>query len=214
MKGVITAAIALVCIIGCTQARAQVFKCTAANGAVSYQDHACGHDESQTVMKVPGQSPPGYVPPAPSSSPQPASTPPLPTPIYVPPPSPLPAMYACVGAVNGEPYLTRSPPPPYLAPLGVMGYPPRTLSQAYGAPGGAGMSAPELSKPRIGGPPVATGMTEVQDYCLPATRAQVCGFVQRDYDENHRKLRMAMPREQPPYEQRERELQDQLRNCR
>jgi hypothetical protein len=38
--------------------------------------------------------------------------------------------------------------------------------------------------------------------------------VQRDYDENHRKLRMAMPREQPPYEQRERELQDQLRNCR
>jgi hypothetical protein len=214
MKGVITAAIALVCIIGCTQARAQVFKCTAANGAVSYQDHACGHDESQTVMKVPGQSPPGYVPPAPSSSPQPASTPPLPTPIYVPPPSPLPAMYACVGAVNGEPYLTRSPPPPYLAPLGVMGYPPRTLSQAYGAPGGAGMSAPELSKPPIGGPPVATGMTEVQDYCLPATRAQVCGFVQRDYDENHRKLRMAMPREQPPYEQRERELQDQLRNCR
>jgi hypothetical protein len=214
MKGVIAAAIALVCIIGCTQARAQVFKCTAANGAVSYQDHACGHDASQTVMKVPGQSPPGYVPPAPASSPQPASTPPLPAPTYVPPPSPLPAMYACVGAVNGEPYLTRSPPPPYLAPLGVMGYPPRTLSQAYGAPGGAGMSAPELSKPPIGGPPVATGMTEVQDYCLPATRAQVCGFVQREYDENHRKLRMAMPREQPPYEQRERELQDQLRNCR
>jgi hypothetical protein len=214
MKGVIAAAVALVCITWCTHVRAQVFKCTAANGAVSYQDHACGHHESQTVMKVPGQSPPGYVPPAPASSPQPASTPPLPTPIYVPPPSPLPAMYACVGAVNGEPYLTRSPPPPYLAPLGVMGYPPRTLSQAYGAPGGAGMSAPELSKPRIGGPPVATGMTEVQDYCLPATRAQVCGFVQRDYDENHRKLRMAMPREQPPYEQRERELQDQLRNCR
>ena len=195
-------------------AHAQVYRCTSSGGSVAYQDHACGHGESQKVMNVPGQSPPGYVPPAPATSPGLSSTsPPLPASTYVPPPPPLPPMYACVGAVNGKQYLTRSPPPPYLAPLGVMGYPPQTLSQAYGAPGGAGMSAPELSKPPIGGPPIATGMTEVQDYCLPATRAEVCRFVQREYDENHRKLRMAMPREQPPYEQRERELQDQLRNC-
>jgi hypothetical protein len=95
-----------------------------------------------------------------------------------------------------------------------MGYPPQSLSQAYGAPGGAGMSAPELSRPRVGGSPAATGMTEVQDYCLPATRAQVCSHVRKEYDENHRKLRMAMPHEQPPLEQREQQLQDQLRNCR
>jgi hypothetical protein len=123
-------------------------------------------------------------------------------------------MYACVGAVNGKHYLTRSPPPPYLAPLGAMGYPPQSLSQAYGAPGGAGMSAPEFAHPRIGGPPIAAGMTEVQDYCQPASNAEVCRFVQKQYDANHRKLRMAMPSEAPPLEQRERQLQDQLRNCR
>jgi len=76
------------------------------------------------------------------------------------------------------------------------------------------MSAPELSKPRVGGPRIATGMTEVQDTCLPATQAQVCGYVQREYDDNHHKLRMAMPHEQPPLERREQQLQDQLRNCR
>lgn len=123
-------------------------------------------------------------------------------------------MYACVGAINGKQYLTRSPPPPYLAPLGVMGYPPQGLSQAYGAPGGAGMSAPEgAPKPRVGGPRIATGMTEVQDFCLPATHAQVCQFVQKEYDANHRKLRMAMPHEQPPYQQREQQLSAQLESC-
>lgn len=194
---------------------AQVYKCTAANGSVSFQDHACAHGQQQKMIDVPGRAPPGYVPPPVASMATPpdgAST--LPAPVYAPPPSPLPELYACVGAVNGEQYLARSPPPPYLAPLGVMGYPPQSLAQAYGAPGGAGMSAPELSKPRIGGPRIAAGMTEVQDYCLPATQAQVCTFVQREYDENHRKLRMAMPHAQPPLEQREQQLQDQLRNCR
>jgi hypothetical protein len=77
------------------------------------------------------------------------------------------------------------------------------------------MSAPEgASKPRVGGPPIAAGMTEVQDACAPASHAEVCGFVQHEYDENHRELRMAMPHEQPPLERRERKLLDQLRNCR
>ena len=210
----------MVVIIVCTawwvHADAQVYRCTAASGSVSFQDHACAHGQRQKVIDVPSRAPPGYVPPpAASVASTAADTGTLPTTAYVPPPPvPLPVMYVCVGAVNGKQYLTRSPPPPYLAPLGVMGYPPQSLSQAYGAPGGAGMSAPELSRPRIGGSPAATGMTEVQDYCLPATQAQVCSYVQKEYDENHRKLRMAMPHEQPPLEQREQQLQDQLRNCR
>lgn len=215
MKSVLAAFVVMLGIVWCANARAQVYQCTAANGGVSYQDRACAVGQKQKILDVPSRAPPGYVPPAPATVVAPgaaAST--LPPQDYVPPaPSPLPAMYTCVGAVNGNQYLTRSPPPPYLAPLGVMGYPPQSLSQAYGAPGGAGMSAPELSRPRVGGPRIATGMTEVQDYCLPATHAQVCGYVQHEYDDNHRKLRMAMPHEQPPLEQRERALQDQLRNC-
>jgi hypothetical protein len=216
MRCVFAAVFAVICIIACATARAQVYRCTAANGSVSYQDRACASGQKQKILDVPSRAPPGYVPPAPATvaTPEtPASA--SPSQGYVPsaPLPPLPEMYTCVGAVNGNQYLTHSPPPPYLAPLGVLGYPPQSLSQAYGAPGGAGMSAPELSKPRIGGPRIATGMTEVQDYCLPATHAQVCGYVQREYDANHRKLRMAMPHEQPPLEQREQQLSAQLKNC-
>lgn len=195
-------------------AHAQVYRCTAANGPVSYQDHVCARGQVQKVLDVPSRSPLGYVPPSVSSV-LPAASTPLPTP-YVSPPllPPLPVMYACVGYVNGKRYLTRTPPGPYLAPLGVTGYPPQTLSQAYGAPGGAGVSAPEVApKPRVGGPSIAAGMTEVRDACVPAPHAEVCGYVRREYDQNHRKLRMAMPSEQPPYEQREQQLVAQLKNC-
>lgn len=197
-------------------AHAQVYRCASATGAVSYQDHVCAVGQKQTVMDLPSRAAPGYVPPpvAAVASPAVADTAAVLPPATPVPPAPLPALYACVGAVNGKPYVVRTPTPPYLVPLGVLGYPPQSLSQAYGAPGGAGMSAPELSHPRIGGPRIAAGLTEVQDYCLPATHAQVCGYVQKEYDENHRQLRMAMRHAQPPLEQRERQLQDQLRNCR
>lgn len=215
MRNALASLILAVGVLGWAAAHAQVFKCTATNGAVSFQDHACAHGQHQQVIDVPSRSPPGYVPPpvATTALPPAASASVLPARAYVPPP-PLPAMYACVGAVNGKQYLTRSPPPPYLAPLGVMGYPPQSLSQAYGSPGGAGMSAPEgAPKPHIGGPRIATGMTEVQDFCLPATHAQVCAYVRREYDANDHKLRMAMPHEQPPFEQRERQLASQLKSC-
>lgn len=216
MRPVFAAAVIFACTLWCADAHAQVYRCTTANGSVAYQDHACARGQKQAILDVPSHAPPGYVPPPAASVAAPeAAASAAPPSVHVPPaPSPLPEMYVCVGAVNGKQYLTHAPPPPYLAPLGVMGWPPQSLSQAYGAPGGAGMSAPEFSKPRVGGPRIAAGMTEVQDYCLPATQAQVCAYVQREYDANHRKLRMAMPHEQPPLEQREQALQDQLRNCR
>lgn len=195
-------------------ARAQVYRCTAANGSVAFQDKPCNDGQKQTLLDVPSQAPPGYVPPPVATTMPPVASA-LPPPAYVPPPpAPLPAMYECVGAVNGKHYLTRSPPGPYLAPLGVMGYPPQSLAHAYGPHGGAGPSAPELSRTRVGGPRIAAGMTEVQDYCLPATQAQVCAFVQKQYDANEHALHLAMRSEQPPLEQRERELHAQLRNCR
>ena len=215
MQRVIAMFAVLAAIGWCAVAHAQVYRCTAGNGSVSFQDHACAAGQRQTIVNVPGRAPPGYVPAPVATVAPPASAaadvalPPLPV-----PPAPLPELYACVGAVNGKSYLVRTPTPPYLAPLGVLGYPPQSLSQAYGARGGAGMSAPEFSHPRVGGPRIGAGLTEVQDYCLPATQAQVCGYVQQEYDANHRKLRMAMRNEQPPLEARERQLQDQLRNCR
>src|SRR6185437_10146116 len=130
MRSLFALALVVTCIAACTSARAQVYRCTAANGSVGYQDHACAAGQKQKILDVPSRAPPGYVPPAPATTAVPETT-----------ASVLPSM----------------------------GYPPQSLSQAYAAPGGAGMSAPELSRPRIGGPRIATGMTEVQDYCLPAT---------------------------------------------
>jgi hypothetical protein len=216
MKAAFAAGI-FVCSIGCAPAHAQVYQCTDANGGVSYQDRACASGQQQKVIDVPSHAPPGYLPPpaVTTAMPEAMGDPlPSPAPAPAPPPPPLPGMYTCVGAVNGKQYLTRSPPPPYLAPLGVMGYPPLSLARAYGARGGAGVSAPELSKPRIGGPRIATGMAEVQDFCLPATHAQVCDYVQKEYDENHRALLRAMRSEQRPLRQREQQLQQQLQNCR
>jgi hypothetical protein len=209
------AVVIFACGVGCVPAHAQVYQCTDANGNLGYQDRACPAGQKQKVIDVPSHAPPGYVPPpvATVAAPTTANNP-LPAAVQAPVPTSLPVMYECVGAVNGKQYLTRSPPPPYLAPLGVMGYPPRSLARAYGTRGGAGVSAPELSKPRIGGPRIATGMTEVQDFCLPATQARVCRFVQKEYDDNHRELRRAMPHEQPPLREREQQLQQQLQNCR
>lgn len=193
---------------------AQVYRCVTARGAVGFQDHACAAGQAQTIIDLPSRAPPGYVPPPAATGAQPA------TPAAVAPPSmpaapatPLPMLYACVGAVNGEPYVTRSLPPPYLAPLGVLGYPPESLARAYGGPRGAGASAPELAHPRIGGPSAAADLTEVQDACRPAPKAQVCAWVQKAYQENHRRLRMAMPHEAPPLEARERRLAAELDNC-
>lgn len=195
---------------------AQVYRCTAGDGSVAYQDHACDRGQQQKLMDVPSHAPPGHVPPPPAST-TPAETvqPPPPAATYMPPPAPLPLLYACVGAVNGKRYLTEYPPGPYLAPLGVLGYPPQSLAQAYGSGGGAGASAPEVApRPPVRGPSIGAAMTEVQDVCAPATHAETCGYVQRQYDENDHKLRLAMRSEAAPYEQREAALEDQLRNCR
>lgn len=198
-------------------AQAQVYRCTAKDGGVAFQDRPCAPGQRQGVVDVPSHAPPGYLPPVVATivAPPVANASAVSPPDAAPPTAPLPVMFACVGAVNGKRYLAHSPPPPYLAPLGVLGYPPQSLSHAYGAPGGAGVSAPELAKPRIGGPRIATGMTEVQDYCLPATQAEVCGFVQRERDQNASALHAALlSSERKPLQQRAQALQDQLRNCR
>ena len=118
------AAVIFACSVGCVPAHAQVYQCTDANGNLGYQDHACPAGQKQKIIDVPSHAPPGHVPPpvATVAAPTTANNP-LPAAVQAPVPTPLPVMYECVGAVNGKQYLTRSPPPPYLAPLGVMGYP-------------------------------------------------------------------------------------------
>jgi hypothetical protein len=219
MRSLAPLGVLLLVALWCVGASAQVYQCTAADGARSFQDRPCPSAARQRVLDLPARAPAGADVPAPSppaavSVPSAASVADVAPAAVTPAPStPLPTLYACVGAVNQEHYLAREPRPPYLVPLGVLGYPPQSLAQAYGGRRGAGASAPELARPRVGGPRSATGMTEVQDFCLPAAPAQVCSWVQKEYAENHRKLRMAMPHEAPPLEARERHLAAQLDHC-
>ena len=162
------------------RALAQVYKCTSAHGAVAFQDRACATGQRQQVVGIAARAPPGYTPPpvamvAPPVASAPSELPPAPA-----PPPPLPAMYECVGAVNGKEYLSSFVPRPYLAPVGMLGYPPQNLGEAYGPGHGVGAPVPVIT-PRPGSARVATGVTRVQDYCLPATREQVCGFVRSEY---------------------------------
>lgn len=211
MKVVFAIAVVLLCGGWSARALPQVYKCTSAKGAVAFQERACALGQRQAIVDVeahasPGDAPPPSVTVAPPVAGASSELPPAPT-----PPAPLPVMYECIGAVNGEQYLSAFVPRPYFAPVAMLGYPPQSLSQAYGPGHGVGMPVPVI--PPRGAARVATGMTQVRDACQPATREQVCRFVRRAYDENQRKLRMAMPSEAPPLEQRDRKLSGELQNC-
>ncbi|HEU4855771.1 MAG TPA: DUF4124 domain-containing protein, partial [Rhodanobacteraceae bacterium] len=122
MKAALAAVVTVACLAWWARAEAQVYRCTAANGSVSFQDRACARGQTQKIVDVAARGPDSPAAAATATVPDAVAAAP-PAAYLPPPPAPLPELYACVGAVNGKHYLTSSPPPPYLAPLGVMGYP-------------------------------------------------------------------------------------------
>ncbi len=192
----------------------QVYRCIARDGAVSYQDKPCPARQKQSTVSLQDA-------PIVSSVPQPATSimspapPASAAPAYEPPPSPLPVMYACTRYDGQRKYLSDIPTAPYAVPLGAEGYPGQSLDRAYGHADRLGMSAPEEARkpPVRGGPLIANAYVEVQDHCVPAPPSQVCEELQRRFDANHEKLRMAFPSDKPPLQSREDELNAQLKGC-
>ncbi|HET6905394.1 MAG TPA: DUF4124 domain-containing protein [Rhodanobacteraceae bacterium] len=193
-----------------------VYKCTAPDGTVAYQDKPCPANRRQRTMELSDAPIVTTVPPPAASAPAPAAST-VSTPAAVPPaPSPsLPTMYACTTYDGEKKYLSDTLPAPYPVPLGVLGYPGQSLDQAYGGRNRIGLSAPEEArKPAIGrGPLIANAQVMVQDHCVPAPRSQVCDELRRRFDVNHEKLRMAFPSEKAPFQQREDQLNAQLKGC-
>ena len=192
----------------------QVYRCIASDGAVSYQDKPCPPRQKQSAVSLENA-------PTVSSLPQPAAsaTAPAPTATVTAappalPPSPLPTMYACTRYDDQQPYLSDTLPGPYSVPMGALGAPGKSLDQAYGGADRLGMSAPEEArKPPVGGSLLANAYVQVQDDCHPASATQVCEELQRRFDANHEKLKMAFPSEQPPLQQREDQLRAQMQGC-
>lgn len=187
------------------------YQCTDASGKVSFQDKPCGAAQRQQVLQL-DDSQPLAVP-----APEKPATPVFETisqPPPLPPSTPLPAMYGCVRATDGKPYTSENgDPQPYQVPYGILGASQLPLSQVYGGRGAAGGSAPELNRGRVTTGLIANHYVWVQDQCRELTRAETCRALRDAYDDNAEKLRRAFKSDQPPLEQRDRDLRAQLQNC-
>lgn len=196
-----------------------VYKCTTPQGDVAFQDGPCPAGAVQTQVRL------ADAPPAQALSAAPVSTdsPPQPPPgaaqpaMKAQPPAPLPALWLCVNAADGKPYVSRNGNPPLrYVPLGMLGIPGKALSEAYGS-GGIGVSAPGVRKiPVDASPQAALGAeyTPLQDTCAPASREQTCAYLRKQFGEIDDALRKARfnderARLQPQAD----ELQAQLGGC-
>jgi hypothetical protein len=97
-----------------------------------------------------------------------------------------------MNAEDGSRYISRNgAPPPRRVPLGVLGYPPKTLAEAY-PPGATNrMSAPEMSKTPIDTSArgsIGAGYTQVQDECVSLNPAQTCEVLHQQHDQLSDKL--------------------------
>jgi hypothetical protein len=195
-------------------AHAAVYKCTNALGGVAFQDHACASGEAQT--KVHFASDPPEQPPATAAdedSSQPKTDPP---PLAPPPPAPVPAMWACLRAEDGAQYVSRDGnPQPRMVPAGVLGIGSKSLAQTYG-PGGVGVSAPGMRQIPVDKSPqaaIAGDYVAVQDQCEPMSREQTCNYLQKQYDDVHKKLMRAFKDEQAILLPQEDRLSTDLSGC-
>lgn len=186
-----------------------VYRCVGANGVVAYQDHPCAAGQKSSMLYLRDSAPTAPVPPAPTT---PAAAPAPPAPA-APPPEPLPQLYACYRATDGKRYVSADGhPPPYLAPLGVLGAISMPLARTYG-PGGAGISAPGVGQTPHVASRIAGYYTQVQDQCVPLPHAEICQRVQQQYDAVEHKLRNAFQDAKPALEAEESHLRSQLRGC-
>jgi hypothetical protein len=192
----------------------EVYKCTTAQGDVAYQDKPCV-DSSQTTLRVADES----AVPVPAAVPAaaPAAEPPKPPAMPQRQRKPLPALWLCTNAEDGSHYASLNVyPPPRLVPLGTLGYPGKSLNEAYRA-GANVMSAPELSKPPIDrsrGSAWALGYTQVQDDCALAGADQTCAYLNQQFDLTSDKLRRARFKdEQARLQPQVDDLEDYLGGC-
>lgn len=207
----------LLCLFACagigTHATGtEVYKCSDRSGHVAYQDTPCTGTQRQQTLRLPdAAATPAPAPVEPMTAATP-DDPPAPPPAV--PGTPLTQLYACRHAVDGKTYLSRDgQPQPFLAPLGMLGVIQQPLSQVYGQPGGAGISAPEANRGRITPGLVANNYVWVQDQCRPLSVPEICQALRHDLEQNERKLQRAFKSDRPPLQQRDDELRAQLTNC-
>ena len=167
-----------------------VYKCTTAQGGVAYQDQPCAAADAEALLHVSDEtaaaatSAPVDVAPVETAPPNPPADPPRSR-------TALPPLWLCRNAEDGAVYGTLyGPPPPRSVPLGVLGFPRKSLAQAFAA-GSNVMSAPELNKPPVDSSPlasVASNYVQLQDECVVANPDQTCNWLRHQFDVSNEKL--------------------------
>lgn len=173
----------------------EVYKCTNAQGDVAYQDKPCARDDKEVTLRLADEPDAPPEPPPAADAPPPIQPPPPPPTEPRRPSRPPPTLWVCANAEDGSRYISRNgSPPPRLVPLGVLGYPPKTLAEAYPPGAGNRMSAPEMNKPPIDASArgsIGAGYTQVQDECVQLTPEQACEALHQEYDQVSYKLSRA-----------------------
>ena len=193
------------------------YRCVDAAGRVAFQDRPCPAGSTGSPFRY--EKPPPSVAPAPVPvETAPAAPPPAPAP---PPRVPIAPLFACMNAVNGDRYYSETgQTQPYYAPLGALGWPPRTLNQTARS---AGVSAPELSASKQGRPSVsapsganalAGAYVQVQDECRRLSDYDACVARRKELGDNRSKQRNAFKAERATLEARESTLEQAMSGCR
>jgi hypothetical protein len=192
---------------------AEVYNCTNVTDVPAFQDHPCANGDQESKVHIVNT----HVAPAQAASddsPAPAEPPVLPSRGRIKAASPT--MWLCVRPEDGTQYMSRDGvSQPRMVPAGVLGIPGKNLAQAYG-PGGIGVSAPGVRAvpiDRSAQAAIAGDYVAVQDQCSQASHAQVCGYLQKQYDDVHQKLKRAFKDEQAVLQPQEDQLLKDLGGC-
>lgn len=216
----LVAALALIAALPGTRAQT-IYKCAAANGDVTYQDHACAAGAKQTAELIVAPAP-AHQEPIPFDKLPAATAASEPVPRTVPPPAepakpPVPPIWFCTRPDDGSHYVSRDgQPPTRWIPGGILGVPQRSLAQNYGPGGGAGVSAPGMNKPKIAHnrpDNIAGDYIEVEDECTQASEQQACDYFQNELDNVEHRLRRAFKDERATLEPEQAQLRRDLEGC-
>lgn len=190
------------------------YRCTGANGSVSFQDKPCASGQQSKPFEYDRAEAPPSDAATPVDAAPAAESPPLPPAISAlpPPRPPAPILFRCVRADNEKIYYSETgQTQPYQVPAGVVGLPGSRLGDQVR------MSAPESNRPAVVGPGTAAGIATafitVQDRCEQLTPAEACRALRTQLEENLAKQRSAGKSERPGLEAEAIPLVDKLAGC-
>jgi hypothetical protein len=192
---------------------ATVYKCTDAKGAVSFQDRPCAASARQQTIAMSDPPPPpaSVAPPEEAVAPVAELEPPPALPM-----NPAPSFFLCM-RYDGTRYISDTGEGgSALVPLGVLGVPGRSLSDAYSPQNSIGVSAPGLRQiPHVParGVPFGGMSTRVDDECHEASPREACDYLRNALKDVRYKLTKAFSDTTPELKRQEADILERMRGC-